>query len=784
MKKLLYKKPSSQMKKILLTLTVLITATTQGFAQYAEGFVKDSLSNPISYATVELYQLPDTTFMGGTVTDLDGHFKLDYPMDTGLMLKFSSVGYRSAYHKVDSEMQVILQEDAKMLGELTVKAVRPISKLTPSGLLTTVENTLLSEMGTGNEVLKRIPMLQGDDGSFSVFGRGAALIYINNREVRDPSEIDNLNAKDIASVEVISNPGARYDASVMAVIKIKTTKKQGDGFSFNARSSFYTWETQDYVNQLNTNYRKGGLDVFINLYHTDITNFQRGNMSQTISVDTLWKQENIIDMRGHTQKLNGAAGINYIFNDEHAIGFRYDLKTTPRKWENAHTTSQVFADGKDFDYWNNHDRKDFDITPTSQANLYYAGKAGKMGIDLNADYMGNAESSENINTEESKAYGDRTLTSRSHINNELWAAKLVLTYPIWKGELSLGGEYTDISRKDQYIHDKLHDFSSQTNIDERTAAVFAEYQAATAVGNFSLGMRYENASYDYLCNGKRNPELSRTYGQWFPNASYSYDIPKIANLQLSYTSKVTRPSYWELSNNMTYANRFTIQTGNPLLAPSIDHHISFTALLFQFVQAQVSYSNSKNAIIQWADRYEKDPKVSILNQRNIDNIPKLLAYVAASYPVGLWQPTLTVGLQKYWLDFFEKDYGIVGKSEAPIGFVQMSNSFRLPYGIIANADLDYMSKGATPSADLSKHSLKIDLGITKSFFKDALSVKLAASDITNQGQFTRTLWPQYVLDTNYWFDSREVSLTVRYTFNAAKNKYKGTGAGSDAKGRM
>ena len=772
------------MKKYLLILAAFVAVSTQSIAQYATGVVKDSLSNPISFATVELYQLPDTSFIGGTVTDLDGHFKLDYPMDIGLTLKISSVGYRSEYRKVGRDMQVRLQEDAQLLGELEVKAARPISKLTPNGLLTTVENTLLSEMGSGNEVLKRIPMLKGDDGSFSVFGRGEALIYINNREVRDPSEIDNLNATDIASVEVISNPGARYNASVMAVIKIKTTKKQGDGFSLNARSSFYTWEMQDYINQLNTNYRKGGLDVFVNLFHSDMTGFQRGGLSQTTSVDTLWTQNNTMNATYHTRKLNAAAGINYIFNDNHSIGFRYDLKTTPDNWEDTHTTSRVFANGKEFDYWNNQDRKDYNITPTSQANLYYAGKVDKMVIDFNADYMGNAQSSENVNKEESEAYGDRTLTSQSHVNNELWAAKVVLTYPIWKGELSLGGEYTDISRKDQYIHDNLHDFTSQTNIDERTTALFTEYQAATAIGNFSLGVRYENASYEYLTDGNRNPELSRRYGQWFPNASYSYDIPKIANLQLSYTSKVTRPSYWELSNNMTYANRFTIQTGNPLLAPSIDHQLSLTALIFQFIQAQVSYTNSENAIIQWADRYDADPKVSILNQRNIKNIPKMVAYVATSIPIGLWQPTLTVGFQKYWLDFFEKDFGIEGKSDAPIGFVQMANSFRLPYGMIATADLDYISKGATPAADLSKHSFKINLGITKSFLDDALSLKLAATDITNQGQFTRTLWPQYMLDANYSFDNREVSFTVRYTFNAAKNKYKGTGAGTDAKGRM
>ena len=76
------------------------------------------------------------------------------------------------------------------------------------------------------------------------------------------SEIERINSKDIKSVEVITNPGARYDASVPAVINITTVKKQGDGFSINARMSAHAWETQNYMAQVNMNYRYKGLDVF------------------------------------------------------------------------------------------------------------------------------------------------------------------------------------------------------------------------------------------------------------------------------------------------------------------------------------------------------------------------------------------------------------------------------------------------------------------------------------------------------------------------------------------
>ena len=98
--------------------------------------------------------------------------------------------------------------------------------------MATVENSVLKEAGTANEVLKRLPSVSGNDGDYSVFGKGKAVIYINNREVRDPSELDKLNSADIRDVEIITNPGARYDASVKAVIRINTIRKAGDRFGF------------------------------------------------------------------------------------------------------------------------------------------------------------------------------------------------------------------------------------------------------------------------------------------------------------------------------------------------------------------------------------------------------------------------------------------------------------------------------------------------------------------------------------------------------------------------
>lgn len=114
------------------------------------------------------------------------------------------------------------------MGELVVKGDLPKIRLRNDALVTTVQNSVLSKAGTANDVLKRLPSITGKDGEFSVFGKGQAKIYINNREMRDVSELDILNSAEIKEVEIVNNPGARYNASVKAVIRIYTLRKVGD----------------------------------------------------------------------------------------------------------------------------------------------------------------------------------------------------------------------------------------------------------------------------------------------------------------------------------------------------------------------------------------------------------------------------------------------------------------------------------------------------------------------------------------------------------------------------
>ena len=179
-------------------------------------------------------------------------------------MRITSVGYKTRLIDVTSENagDIYMEPDANMLDEVVVKGHRPVHKLGKEGLITTVDGSILSQLGTAEDVLRNVPGVLNKEGAIEVFGKGKPLIYINGRLMRDASELNELKSQDIVSVEVITNPGAKYNASVQSVIRIKTRKPLGEGWGGHLRSSFFQGEMSRTYSAFLWNYRHRGLDVF------------------------------------------------------------------------------------------------------------------------------------------------------------------------------------------------------------------------------------------------------------------------------------------------------------------------------------------------------------------------------------------------------------------------------------------------------------------------------------------------------------------------------------------
>ena len=333
------------MKRIYLLLLVTIALIATTHAQNLTGKVVDENNTPLAYANVIL-QTADSIYLAGTTTQADGKFEL-VKSEKAKLVNISFVGYTTLVKEIHSKDLGVIQllPNAQLLGEVVVKSYLPKTQAKGDAMVTTVNGTVLEKAGTAEQLLDKIPNVTAQNGEINVFGRGTPEIYINGRKVRNKQELDQLSSDNIKSVEVVSNPGARYDASVKAVIRIITKKVAGEGFGIDNRAVVrnqqgYGWTVFD---QFNFNYRKNGFDLSGMLYGGNL----RNGSDQTFVIDTYldkqWRQNlNLRDQKGKTKQIEGILSLNYQFNENHSMGARFNWERTPKSYWLINQFAQTF----------------------------------------------------------------------------------------------------------------------------------------------------------------------------------------------------------------------------------------------------------------------------------------------------------------------------------------------------------------------------------------------------------------------------------------------------------
>ena len=671
---------------------------------------------------------------------------------------------------------------SKELGEVVVKAHLPQYKKTHEGLLTNVAGTVLSKMGTADDVLKHVPSIVKKKDGYEVIGKGTPIIYINGRKMQDISELDNIKSSDIKSVEVIQNPGATYDASVNAVIKIKTIKKKGEGFGFDTRSVYWYNKHDNTIQQVNMNYRHNGLNLFATYKFSDATWMQKATYEQTVHVDTLWQQHNNNEVTGRIESHRLISGFSYDFNANHSIGTRYTLTSPGYSRSKVFFDSQVTADDKFYDYIKTDGLSVDKDSPSHQLNAYYNGILGKTTIDLNTDLYFCTNRAYAYSDEQSQEHDSRNVNSKNRVSNKMVATKLVITSPLLGGNFSYGAEYIHTRRNDDYEVNRTDLLAnSYSKLEEQTASPFIQYARLTPIGNITAGLRYEYVRFKYYDAGLYQPEQSRSFRNLFPTISYGAKIGKVM-AQLSYSVKTSRPSYSQLSNNVSYMNRFTRQTGNPYLDNETNHRVELSGV-WKFIQFMVNYKDSRNAIIYWADQIPEDEAITMISRKNVKSLKSMTAYISAAPKIGIWAPQINLGMQKPWFTLHTDVASY--RLNRPIFMCNFNNAFSLSCGITLNVDYRYQSKGNTMNVYLAKEQHVLDVSISKSFLKDALTLEIKGKDLLYKCWDADLLYNQKMeLLQVSKRDTRDLQLTLRYKFNTTRSKYKGTGAGNAELNRL
>ena len=671
---------------------------------------------------------------------------------------------------------------SKELGEVVVKAHLPQYKKTHEGLLTNVAGTVLSKMGTAEDVLKHVPSIVKKKDGYEVVGKGTPIIYINGRKMQDISELDNIKSSDIKSVEVIQNPGATYDASVNAVIKIKIIKKKGEGIGFDTRSVYWYNKHDNTIQQVNMNYRHNGLNLFTTYKFSDATWMQKATYEQAVHVDTLWQQHNNNEVTGRIESHRLISGFSYDFNANHSIGARYTLTSPGYSRSKDFFDSQVTADDKFYDYIKTDGLTVDKDNPSHQLNAYYNGTLGKTTIDLNTDLYFSTNRAYAYSDEQSQEHDSRNINSKNRVSNKMVATKLVITSPLLGGNLSYGAEYIHTRRNDDYEVNRTDLLTnSYSKLEEQTASPFIQYAHLTPIGNITAGLRYEYVRFKYYDAGIYQPEQSRSFRNLFPTISYGAKIGKVM-AQLSYSVKTSRPSYSQLSNNVSYMNRFTRQTGNPYLDNETNHRVELSGV-WKFIQFMVNYRDSRNAIIYWAEQIPGNEAITMISRKNVKSLKSMTAYISAAPKIGIWAPQINLGMQKPWFTLHTDVASY--RLNRPIFMGNFNNAFSLPCGITLNVDYRYQSKGNTMNVYLAKEQHVLDVSISKSFLKDALTLEIKGNDLLYKCWDADLLYNQKMeLLQVSKRGTRDLQLTLRYKFNTTRSKYKGTGAGNAELNRL
>lgn len=780
------------------------------------GKIIDNNGEPMSFVNVVLLNPADSAFIQGATSGNDGEFTIT-TAETGGILKFSSIGYETLFvntRDYKGPISITMREDSKTLSEVTVKGQLPKTRLTGNSLVTAIQGSVLEKSGTAKEMLAKVPgmTLKGDD--LEVLGKGTPIYYINGRKVNDKEELKRLRSEEIREVEVITNPGAQYDATVSAVVRIKTIRRQGNGFGYDLNiddNSDLVYGYNDPSASLNLRYRHKNVDFFgmVNYWKWDGVQDSYPHQQSFIkdAQGNLQTIEQMMYLRHDTnsQGMNYNLGFNWQLDENHSVGMRVErhdiirmqipatIDTDLRQWTVGQESDSHYEESHSTQLGQHRQPYSW------EGNAYYNGRVGKLGIDLNLDFVTN-KTSESNSIEERVNEVLSSMNSSSRNKSYMLADKLVLSYPLWKGQLQAGTEMSFVTRNAQYQINHLSLPASRSEVKETNVAAFVEYACMIPkVGNLSAGVRYEHVGFDYTNLLDAAKSMSRYTDNVFPSVSWANQW---GNWQasLSYSYKTMRPDFGMLDESLIYLNSYSLQQGNPTLKDEKSQQLGLN-LHWKCLNFYASYNRIDDGINNWSYLYnDLQPDDQKLENEGmilikVINLPTPIriasAYLSANPTFGCYSPNWTVGIQRYNVKNTLTDpREETGKREVrynrPMFIMNLNNAFRFKHSWQIEASLNTFTRGDFMNMRLLNDSWNLSFVVQKCWLKnDALCLRASLQDaLQRTSQKVEMDCGYYLLNQHTINNRQRLDVSLRYTFNAQKSKYKGTGAGKEAASRM
>ena len=753
------------------------------------GRIVDENGHPIEFANISLHHATDvpdndkkSTYLNGGVSNENGDFVIPCQARR-VMLRVSYIGYKTVERTISvGEIGTLtLQPETYMMNGVEIKGEIPQYKAAQGGLTVDVQHSILYDIGTADDLLSMMPLVKNINGKYEVLAKGEPEIYINNKKVRNPIELKQLKSVDIKSVDIITAPGAKYNAEVNAVIRIKTLKPQGEGLSLMVTSD--TWKNNKWNNfdDLTLKYRTGGLEAFANVALDNGHYSNDQDLCQELHIrKDFFSVHADLPVRSRWTQLQYKAGLSYDFNTDHSLGLSFSSQKIFDDKFKSDMKQNYLKNGAFYgDVVLKTDIDELD-KPVWELNTYYVGKVGKLDIDLNATMLQRKTESHLNQQELSKELGDRTITTLNNDDRRMVAGKLVLTYPVWKGMLSGGSEATSTQSEGRNVNQEGIIPEADNEMKEKNIAGFAEYEFQLGLWRLNAGLRFEHVKADYYSFGEWQQEPSRTYNDWFPNLSVAWQKDKWS-AQLSYSKRITRPPYRMLESMIVYDSRMFYEGGNPLLRPSVRQSVDLN-LTYSWLTFVTGFTRENDLFTHIGRVYDEEKEIAIFQPVNFDHQDRVYATLVASPKLDFWQPNLT--LHYYQQMFDAESYGAPKKLNKPEFSFDLKNWFVVNPTMKALVQASYT--GSNHWGFMYRGSnFAVNARLQKSFLKERLSCTLYANDIfrTSKSKMT-TYYAIGLTDQDVYTYTQCVGLTLSYNFNVSRSKYKGTGAGNEERNRF
>ena len=747
--------------------------------RHLKGRLTDEHQQPLAYANISLLSPADSSLIGGGVSNEAGDFVI--PTDAyRVIVKCSFIGYETIWHtcEVGDIGSFQMKPDSYTLKGVTVKGAKRLVYSTDKGLVANVQGTVLEQFGSVSDMLTHLPLMMSDG---SVAGRGKPEIYINNKKVRDESELDRLRADEILSAEIITNPGAEYGAEIRSVIRLKTVRKAGEGWSGNFAGTYRQGE--QWYGRLNAalNYRtRNGMDFFAKGNITESNSLMTYPSKSELIGSSTWNYEKNMNWHNRFISYYTDFGWNWEINEHHSVGVTYTLNSLIKgSRSNNEQDEKVWQEGLLTDNVHTSGVTNGKPKLSHSINAYYVGEIGKWKFDFSGDFY------RNQNLDEMSGYdnGQLSASSTTHNKNRLLAEKLTVTAPVPKGSLTFGEEVSNVDRTSDFTQ---NGFSADNQIHQKTTtwSLYANYGLNIKEFTLNASLRWQNEHNSYEQNGQYIDEVSRNYHVLIPRISASY-VSGNWNHTLSYNSHRLNPSYRWLSSSVDYAGKYEYRTGNPFLQPQTHDIISWESR-WKWLYAMLKYDYTRNVYTDFHTIYDEieHPGVELMDFRMIPSIQTIALVLNVSPKIGIWQINYTAAFD--FSDWELEPMGITQNFKGVQIEFNLDNTLTLPHSWLFNIQAN-ISPAADQGFNQNSATGSLDFRLSKQFLKDkSLSVALVANDIlhTSNSKTIQYNGIGYRCEVDVYRDQRRVGLDLSWKFNAAKSRYKGSHAGQSERDRL